>query len=269
MSVFDYDDYKAFVHAHLEASPKRGRGQFRRMADALGVHSTMMSHVFRGQVDLSAEQAATLADFFALSAVETEYFVALVQLSRAGSVALKKILLKRAGELRAQGRKVSSRIRPEKVLSEKDKALFYSEWFYSAIRLMSAIPGHHDLEIIAGDLGLPKRLVSDVASELLDLGLCRPRPSGGIEHAVNTTHVEADSPLANRHHKNWRMKAMESLHRLGEDELAFTMPVTLSESDIATTRKLLLEFIAKVDQVFEKSPAERLCCLNVDWVRIG
>lgn len=267
MSLFDFEDYKPYVMARIRAMPRNGRGEFRRISQHLGVHSTLVSHVFRGTVELNLEQAASLSKYLGLNELEGEYFLGLVQLARAGSAELRAMLNRRLDQLRTQSIEVSKRIQARRQLDEKDKALFYSEWFFSAIRLLCAIPGFQDPDHIAAHLGLGKNVVHHAVEFLLETGLCQIK-DGKLEHAVQTTHVPADSPLASRHHKNWRLKAMENYSRLATSELAFTMPVALSQQDATKIRKILVDYIQEIDQVFEQSPSEKLYCLNIDWFHV-
>jgi hypothetical protein len=51
------------------------------------------------------------------------------------------------------------------------------------------------------------------------------------------THIEDSSPLVARHHRNWRIKAMERHPVMKpKTELAYTAPMTLAESDVLKIR---------------------------------
>lgn len=247
--------------------PKGGRGEFRKIAAHLGVHSTLVSHIFRGASELTLEQAVSLAKYLGLNDFECEYFLNLVQKSRAGTTALQALIERRLEQQRVQASQVSKRISPQRVLDEKDKAMFYSDWFYSAIRLISSIHGYQDPDSIAAHLHLNNSTVNRAIEFLIETGLCK-MVNGKLQHTVQTTHVPAESPLAARHHKNWRLKAMERYPYMGTSELAFTMPVTLSVGDAVRVRKMILDFIQNVDRIFDKSPPEKLSCLNIDWIDV-
>ena len=267
MVIFEFDDYKKFMQARLEKMPQKGRGEFRKIAAHLNVHPTMISHVFRGDAELAMEQAVNLSEYLGLRENEAQYLLDLVQLARAGTEPLRRLLRQRIKAQKEQSNQITSRIKPARVLGEKEKALFYSEWYFSAIRLLTAIPGHHDIERIAKRLKIPRVLVSHCVDFLLEVGLCKIT-EGRLSHAVQTTHVPAESPLAGRHHKNWRLKAMERYSMLSESELAFTMPVALSKVDSLKVKAMILEFIQKVDNIFDTSPSEKLSCLNIDWIDV-
>ena len=57
MVIFEFDSYKDYVKTHVESLPNGGRGEWGRIARAIGVNSTMVSQIFKGPKDLSIEQA--------------------------------------------------------------------------------------------------------------------------------------------------------------------------------------------------------------------
>ena len=128
MKVFDFENYKDFVTNRIKSMPNRGRGQFRKMSEYLNVHTTLVSQIFKGIKDLTLEQACGVADFFGLSELETEYFISLVQLERAGSERYREILRKQIAELKDKAQDLSRRLPPAQILSEENKAIFYSNW---------------------------------------------------------------------------------------------------------------------------------------------
>ncbi|MBI1861558.1 MAG: hypothetical protein HYR96_11635 [Deltaproteobacteria bacterium] len=98
ISVFQYTEYKSFV---LEAARLLGgRGQFRKMALHLGVHPTLITLIFRGDRHLTSDQAADLCSYLHLSEIESDYFVTLVELQRAGRPGLRQLLERRKERLK-------------------------------------------------------------------------------------------------------------------------------------------------------------------------
>ena len=79
MNVFEYKNYKHCVNSWISLQPKAGHGQLRQLALHLGVNSVVMSQVFRGDRDLTPEQALGVTQFMGLSELERDYFFLLVQ----------------------------------------------------------------------------------------------------------------------------------------------------------------------------------------------
>jgi plasmid maintenance system antidote protein VapI len=107
MDLFNQEDYKLFVRGKVRAMASRGRGQYKKMAESLCVHPTLISQIFKGPRHLTPEQAAEVVAFLGLGEQEAEYFLTLVELNRAGSQRLKALLEKRRERILGQVKETS------------------------------------------------------------------------------------------------------------------------------------------------------------------
>ncbi|HWU43788.1 MAG TPA: DUF4423 domain-containing protein [Bdellovibrio sp.] len=265
--IFHFNDYKKFVIQELKQRPHGGRGQFLRIAQALNIHTTMITHIFRGNLHLSSEQTLGLAEYLGLNELETQFLVDLVMLARAGDQRTKKYFEKRILRMRAKALQLSERFEIKNELSEADQATFYSSWLYTTIRLLTAIPKFQTRAAIAEFLNLGQSKVNKLIEFLISRGLVTEK-AGKIFYGNVKTYVAQDSPYVVRHHSNWRLKVVEQYDRLTTEELAFTKPVVMSESDFLKVREELVRFIETFNKISEPSPCEKLYCLNIDWVQI-
>jgi uncharacterized protein (TIGR02147 family) len=268
MSVFAFESYKSFVNAEVEKLPKKGRGEFQRLAHALQMHTTSVSQIFRGEKDLTLEQAAKLCAHWGLNGDASDYFVTLVEFARAESPSLKKILRDRLQKHKDRSQQLAQRIPKDHVLTDSDKYRFYSEWHFSAIRLLSEISSRSDARSIADHLGLPLATVQSTIEFLIELNLVVMK-GGKLGIGPSRTYLEASSPLIVRHHTNWRLKAVEKYPTMKIDtDLAVTAPMTISAKDAAQVREILLTALEKILAINSASPAEQLRVLNIDWLFI-
>jgi uncharacterized protein (TIGR02147 family) len=266
-SIFEFDDYKAFVHAFIEALPQRGRGQYRQMARHMRVHTTLLSHVFRGDKELTCEQACSLASFLALPELDADYLLALVERNRAGSSELKSAVGRRLTALRERRQQIEHRVPGARTLSDVERATFYSQWYYSGIRLAASLPGMTDADTLSERLGLPRELVQLALGFLLDAGLLA-READGYRLLSKRTHLGPSSPFAVAHHKNWRLKAISRYDSMSASDFAFTSPIALAREDFAAVRALLVDAVADVARRVEPSSCECLALLNIDWLEL-
>lgn len=267
MKVFETDDYKAFVHQKLKASAGKGHGQYSRIAEHLGIHTSMVSQIFNGPKHLTFDQACGMCSYFGFTDLETDYFVALVQMERAGNHEARKKCERELTQLKTRASSLKDRITKDVVLDEADNAMFYSQWFYTATKLICSIPGNHSPEIIAEKLGVSLHQINRALEFLLAKGLCVEQ-GGKIKPGPANTHLGADSPLVGRHHQNWRVKGFENMGDLKPSELFLTMPATLKVEDALLLRKKIVEFIDEFVKVIDTSKGETMYCLNIDWFNV-
>ena len=268
MEVFEYDDYKSLVTDWVASMPKKGRGQLTKMAAHIGVHNVVLSQIYRGDKELNLDQAWSTCEFLGFSELETDFFLALVQRSRAGNFRLKNHFTDKIKELRGKSLDLKKRLKQDKELTEETRAIFYSNWYYSGVRLASDNPELANVEAIAGRLGLPISLVKKVVEFLLANQLC-VKQDNQVSMGPARIHVGVDSPLVSRHHTNWRMKGLQKMEKVDHSkELFFTGPYSLSKSLLPKIRKQLVQVVDECTDQVVKSDSETLACLNIDWFEV-
>jgi uncharacterized protein (TIGR02147 family) len=202
MSLFEFSNYRAFLKGHIHSLPKGGRGELSRISRHLGVNSTLISQIMAGLRDFTTEQAYDIALYLGLSELESEYFTLLVQIEKAGNTRLKSFLKKRLSALKAESLKLEKRFSHDKKLSEEDKAIFYSSWLYSAIRMFcSTAEKGRSLEEITGWLQISNARALECLRFLTRTGLCT-HERGIYQMGVQLTFVEQGSPHLLKHHSN-------------------------------------------------------------------
>jgi uncharacterized protein (TIGR02147 family) len=267
MNIFLFSDYKKYVFARLDEMPKRGKGQLRRMAQCLRVHSSFMSQVFRGAAQLSVEQAYQLGfEHFGLSEIELQYFVSLVSLARASQPAYRKYLgnLLRDQRDRAIHDTGGSTSRQDEI-SEKDQLIFFSSWQFSAVYAALGLPERASLDLLSKGVKLSPVEVRKIVDHLIMIGLAVEDGDGGFKYGRRRLHIPASSPLSPRHHINWRIKAIEhaSLNSRGES-FQFTFPMAIGSKDFDKFKMAVSELIGNLEQTLEATQADKLVCLNID-----
>ena len=265
--LYNYHSYKDFINDWISSLPKGGRGKYLEIATELNAHTTLISQIFKGNRDLSMEQAFQLCDYLGLNKIETDYFLLLVSKERSGNFKLKDYYQNKIESLQNELQDMKSRIKAKKILSETDKALFYSNWFYSAIRIATSIEGIETRDQISEFINLPHKVVNQVIDFLLSVSLLFEE-DGILKIGPAITHLEANSPLIARHHANWRVKAMERHPKLSESEFCFSAPLTIADKDASKVRQILKDAIEQISDIVRQSdPIDQIYCVNIDWFK--
>lgn len=268
MWITDFNDYKAFLKALMKTYPKSGRGQSRRLAEHLNVAPIVVSQIVARDRHFTPDQALKVASHFGMDEKTSEYFVFLVNHARAETRELKSFYKSKLERLRKDAENIKNLVRNKKLLSEENKGIYYSNWYYAAVHLLTSIGQFQTVDALAEYLGLSRTKVGEIVAFMLDTGICVEGPGGKIIRGSTSIHVDSNSPYVNSHRRNWRDKAREKFTSPGENDLFYSSVVALSEKDADRFRKTLLQLIENFSKkVVAPSPEETTRCLNIDWFK--
>ncbi len=268
MKIFNFKNYRTYLNELIVSMPKRGHGQLIKFAKAMSVHPSVVTLVLKGKLDLTLEQATDLADCLALNNLESDYFINLVALERAGTEKLRSYYKKQLNELKHQSENLKKILPDNYEMSEEAMALFYSQWYYSAIRILTSISEFSTPRELSQRTGISIKKVQQVLEFLVKNNLCIEKDGLYAMGPLNT-HIDKNSLLVGRHHANWRQKAIEALDRTQDnEELFFTSTVSLSKADLQKVKDIFMKSIEKSFDIISPSPSEEAFCLIVDWFKI-
>jgi uncharacterized protein (TIGR02147 family) len=265
--IFEISNYREYLTKRLKEMPNAGYGQMSELSRFIGVHTTLISQILKGHKDITTDQAILACEFFGLNPLESEYFVLLVNHERAGNPSSKRFYKNKLQKIREQSQDISQRVTADLKLSDQQRAVFYSDWAYSAIRQSVALPNINTVEDISRFLDIPIEKVNSYIHFLLHTGLCK-LVGKKITVGPSSTHVESSSPWVNVHHVNWRNRAINSLNSSSPSDLHYTAPVTLSVLDCELIKERLIQMIQDVRSIVDPSPSEKMYCLNLDWFHV-
>lgn len=266
MTIFTYDDYRDYLKEYFNSLPAKGYGKLAEVADFCSMNPATLSLVMRKDRDFTLDQAHDVCRYLGLSDLEIEYFLVSVQFQRSGRPPLRARLKDKLLEIRSKSQDVKERLAKAKVLDENTKSKFYSQWYYSAIRIATSIPQYNHVDLLSERLQIPRHLAQKAIDFLLEHGLIQMTDKG-LQSGVQSTHLGADSPLVSRHHTNWRMKTIEKMDLIKSDEFHFTSPVSIATKDMPRVREIWIKAVEEAFKVIDVSPEEELACINIDWFR--
>lgn len=266
-SIFEFKDYKKFIHSWISNQANEGHGEFRKMALALNVSSTLISQIFNGEKDISLELSCELTEYLQLDDLESEYFIILVEHSKAGSFKLKKKFERQIEEKQNKFKKLENRSKNATELDNETKAIFYSSWIYSAIRLLVDIEGYNDAQVISQKLNLQKNQVQKVLDFLFEHNLITKK---NIKYSIGPTrtYIGSSHHIVNKHHQNWRLLGFQKMIHSNENNFFYTAPMTLSKEVAEEIRRQLPGFVEEIIKKVQPSKSETLYSLNIDWFEI-
>lgn len=268
MNIFDFDDYKDFLRETIAKLPKKGRGEVNKMAANLNVHPTLISQVLGGDRDFSPEQIHKLCGYLGLQGLESDYLILLLQFERAGTGDLKKYYQSKLSEIKKSSLSIATRLSKERTLTDLDRSVFYSSWIYLATWLFCSIDEGKTVDDVSNKFSITRKIASDVLNFLKHAQLCLEN-DGVFKMTSQHIHLEFGSAFLARHHSNWRVKGLQRIEDLTDEEMMFTSPFSISKKDFLHVREELMKAIKSTSQLIKDSPAEDVACMNIDlfWIK--
>ena len=265
--VFDFSDYKAYLNAYIAALPKRGYGFKSRLAEAANCKTAYIAQVLNGVAHFSLEQAENLNTTLGHDDLESEFFLLLVQLARAGTEKLRRRLRSQIQALHERQNNLKQRFRANTELGERELLEYFSRWSVNAVHLATTIPRLRSKEKIMQALDLDSATAAEALQFLKGVGLVREE-RGQLLPGQSRIFIGKDSPILKVHHAGWRGKAVQSLDHGAMHDLHFTSVYSLSEKDAATIRERLIREIETVRGIVKDSPEEILQTFTLDFFRV-
>ncbi len=264
LNIFEFINYRRYLQLWIENQGERAYGLKGKLAKALGISSSLLSQVIKGEKSFTADQTSDLTDYLGLTDLESDYFHLMVELDRAANHRYKEKLQRKIKVLQEQSQKIVRRVPKSRELTDEQKAIYYSSWLFTGIRTLTAVPEFQTAEAIAKQLKCEPQTVIKILRFLIEHGLCKEN-QGQISYGSGNTHIEKESPFANKHHQNWRLQAIQQMEQRREKDLFFTSPMSLSKEARGEIRKMIPNFIQEIMKISGPSDSEMAMCLNIDW----
>lgn len=232
LNVFDYLDYKEFTRKKIEFAPKT-RGEHRRIASAMRVHTSMITQVLRGNLHFTLDQGLLLAELFGLIDNEIEYFLLLIQYARAGSTKLQGLLHEKIIQLKNQQGEISKNVSSVSVMD--------LDWF--SLIVLAAVENETEssIEGIVQKTKTDAHFVRVALEKLKNFGIC--------SETNGRWKLNSTSPLKN---KEFRAQIQSQLHLLSLQKLPFLKAEDVSIGQITQMSQSDFNRVAQLTEEIKK-----------------
>lgn len=269
MSIFNAKTDVEVLNDYLKSLPNKGHGVLKKWAEMLSISTTLMSQIMNGERQMQPDYAYQFKNYFGWTDLETDYFLILIQIQRAQNHDFKKYLEKKQKAIQTQSEKIIERVNFKRTLNEVEQSIFYSSWLYSVIRLYcSTDKKGKTLNEVKSYFKLSNEEAESKLNFLVDTHLCQ---FDGTHYlmGIASTHLPQSSPHVNKHHTNWRIKAVQNYDYMKKNDLSYTSPISLSRTDYDKIRELILQLVKQTTDIVAPSPEEMVACLNIDLFEIS
>lgn len=262
-TVFDYQDYKAYITQAIEIKKNSEKGQKSKLADFMGCRPAYLSQVLHGSQNLSLEQAQAANHFFGHTPQESRYFLNLVLLSRAGTSDLRAYFQAEIQKQKDERLFLKNRVKTNRILSPADQSKYYSSWYYAAIHVIISLEKIQNNEQIAEALGLPLTTVNEALEFLVEIGLVKIQGKQYRQGETNL-YLDATSPFINKHHTNWRIRAIQALDHKDRKKFNYSGVITCSHKDVEKIQETMIQALQSIRSIVKDSKDETLLVYTMD-----
>jgi uncharacterized protein (TIGR02147 family) len=263
-SIFEYRDYKAYLHEIERSQTRIQRGFRSRLAEALSCQNAYVSQVLNTEAQFGLEHGLKIAEFLELPEREKKYFLLLIEHARAGTSGLKAYFGRELEALRIENLNLKEKVPEALVLSKEHQAVYYSHWMYSAIHVLTTLKSHRSVKAIVDSLNLPEESVRSAILFLLKAKLLIEK-KGELYPGPVQLHLGKDSPWIRQHHTNWRLSAINSLAQIEKNDIHYSTVSSLSYKDVEALKARFAAEIASYVRTVQDSAEETLYGFNLDF----
>lgn len=261
LSVTSFEDYRAFLKAHIEDKARRVPGfSLRTFARQSNLSPSHLSRTLSGQKKLSASSAQQISSALRHSPIEKAHFLALIELERAKDDQQRHQILK---GLSRRGRDM-----PKLLSLETFRIL--SDWYHFAIL---ALTNTRDFQADAGWIARRLRIKPLEArfalDRLLQLGLLRRTAKGSVETVDGTNVTTTDDTSAaaiKENHRQHLELAAEALKEIPLELREFNnITLSMNLRDMPEAKRRIREFVDQFNREMETKPAQEIFQLNLQF----
>lgn len=265
-SIYSYIEYRLFLRDWLDQD-YQPRGLLSKISEALSCQNSHVTRVLREEVHLTPDQAFLLCQFMKLTDSESHFFMKLVDFERASNINYRNEIKKQLSLLKQEQEDLSKRFKENEISQKENEMIFYSQWLWTAIHSLIAIPTYQTEHTLSKRLGINEKTIKEYLEKLLKMGLAQKKNDRWI-HAGGSIHLSKDSPMVSVHHNNWRSKAVEDSQDTNGLGLHYTVTQSVSVADIDKIKALFLKSIDDYKKIAEPSVSEEVICFNLDFFKI-
>ncbi|MBL7542861.1 MAG: DUF4423 domain-containing protein [Bdellovibrionaceae bacterium] len=262
--AFAFKSYKVF----LKKTCQKERGLLTRLAAAGGCELSYLSKCLSSEINITTDQAYKIAVYLRLKPLERKYFLALVELERAGDSNYKAYLQAGMDEMIKEYEDLSSRTTKDKLENSYGVFSYHASWLHSAIHILVSIPEYQTINSLCQKLQIHKKVVLKVIEDLVSLNYIHKTSNEKYEYLQGGTHTSKESPLVVMYHQNWRQKAIIDSQNTDTDGIHYTNVQSMTLEDFNKIKNLILETIEKSEKIAGPSLPKELVNMNIDLFRV-
>lgn len=243
------------------------RGYQAQLSRSANFHSSHLSHVLNGRAHLSLEQAVGICEFWKFNELHTDYFVALVNLARAGTDLLRNKVLRDLEHIRNDSKRgvPSQETGTAVILLNEEQSIYYmSSWYVPVIHASLDLENLRTVPALSKRFYLPEGLIQNVLDKLAEFNLAKQED--GVWLATALASLGGDiRPLTKSFHSSTRIRANAKLDHRNDLDYFSTTLMSFTRDQMGEFRSRIQDFVRSVVRESKDMESEEIVLLSVDY----
>lgn len=264
MNVFVFKTYKMFLADYLKKN--KHKGLVSKIAEVCGCDRTYISQVLNGKAELLPDHMVRLTEYLGLTELESDYLINLLLKDRATSIAAKNIFeakLKKIKDLEGDlSQQIKNKKDAEEIISEEDKTLYYSNWLFSAIHILTSIENFQTVDSISKKMNCSETMVLQILKSLVDMSLVS-KVKDKYVHSGKSMYLKRDASQIYSLHLQPRLESVKRSYE--KNDLHFTNIFSVSKEDVDKIRGQIMNLIEEQRSAVHASGSQTACVFCCDF----
>jgi len=267
MLIFQVTRYRKAVEG-LIARAREQMPDFTQsaLARAIAVQDAYLSNVLHGRAELNADQLFSLADFFKLGPVETDYLITLLEWERSTQPLRKSGLKARLDSIRAAQLSTAKYLKAKPIDDDGALTAYYLDPFAVVVHVFLRLKKYATApEKLAVRLGISPARLRQTLETLLAIGYIEKIAGAGYRVNVRNRHLPEDSPLCLPHQTLVRLESTRRLQSIPlKQRYNFCVTFSTNPEVKERIRAEFLLFTQRCEKWVRESADERVYQMNFD-----
>lgn len=265
--MFEYTDYRRLLKDQARKWKDEHPGwTLQKIASKAQIQPPYLTNVLQERAHLSADQLHAIGGVLKWSPEEIDFATLLLETERAGNPDRRKLLEKRASEIRKEKRKSQAHLKKAVVDPQTEVyTRFFLNPFYILINAFIGVDRFaKEPSRISKCLGLNASTLQAWLKDLAGMGFIKP--SGhGFEKVKRNFHLPKDSVLCEPHqHLSQQIVSQHLMTTPESEKYGFTVTISADESTRQAIQEEFLKFLKVIEGKVAKAPAEELYGMRFD-----
>lgn len=267
MDIFTFKSYKALIASYLKKNAYKGL--ISKIAEACGCDRTYISQVLNGKADLLPDHMARFCDHLNLTELESDYVMNLLLKDRATTAVARQIFENKMQKIKNIADELSLKIKNKKdsheIISEAHKTLYYSNWLFSAVHILTSIESYQTVESIAKKMNCAESAIIQILNSLIEMNMVEKNKDKYV-HNGQSMYLKRDAAQIYSLHLQSRLESVKRSYE--KKDLHFTNIFSVSKDDVEKIRNQIIDLIEMQRKTVHDSGSQTACVFCCDFFAV-